>query len=86
MIKQRSTLHRVRIRFRVKLLNDFPVLMIATNHHRSINFRILKMCIIESTGITNGRRTAELIKETVLIGPETNYLIKGLSAHGGVLG
>jgi hypothetical protein len=60
--------------------------MIATNHHSTIHLRILKMCIVESTGITNGRRTAELIKETVLIGSETNYLIKGLSAHGGVLG
>jgi hypothetical protein len=86
MIKQRSTFHRVRIRFRAELLNDFPVLMIATNHHSTIHLRILKVCIVESTGITNGRRTAELIKETVLIGSETNYLIKGLSAHGGVLG
>jgi hypothetical protein len=40
------------------------------------------MCIIDSTCITNGRRTCELVKETVICMTKTNDLIKGFSAHG----
>jgi hypothetical protein len=81
MNKQRRTFHTVRIRFRIELLNYFPVLMITTNDHCSIHFRIIKMSIVETTSITNGRRTSELIKESMFVSSETNHFIKSLSAH-----
>ena len=65
MNKQRRTFHTVRIRFRAELLNYFPGLMITTNNHCTIHFRILKVCIIVITSITNRRRKEEsdLLKE-----------------------
>ena len=56
--------------------------MIDTDDYSTIHLWILKMTIIESTGITNCTAECEFIKESVFVGAETNYSIGSFGSHG----
>ena len=56
--------------------------MIDTDEYYTIHLWILKVTIIETTGITNRTTVCVFIKESMFVGAETNYSIGSFGSHG----